>query len=189
MRLCSVGDCDMPLLAKGMCSMHYQRARRGSDPNRPPVQKYRTPRESFEARTERQGDCLIWTGGLTSNGYGSMHYSGKAGYAHRYAWEVENGPVPDGSLVDHVCHNKRCVEVRHLRLATKSQNGAHRASAPANSVTGIRGVSRASSGTKWMAQVTIRPGVRKTRLYESIDEAAKAVKEWREDYFGEFAGN
>lgn len=42
---------------------------------------------------------------------------------HRVAWEHANGPIPAGMTIDHVCRNKPCINVDHLRLLTNSENG------------------------------------------------------------------
>lgn len=41
--------------------------------------------------------------------------SGQKVYAHRSAWEAVYGPIPDGYHVHHVCGNKACINVAHLR--------------------------------------------------------------------------
>lgn len=61
------------------------------------------------------GPCLIFTGSL-SNGYGQFRYDDRNGYAHRYAWERVNGPIPAGLTIDHLCRVRNCVEVTHLEL-------------------------------------------------------------------------
>src|SRR5699024_9789742 len=108
-RVCSAEGCGRPHLARGWCSNHYERWRLYGDALA--VQRFRTPAEAFAARTERQGDCLIWTGAKTG-GYGSIRVDGRAMGAHRYAWERENGPVPDGLVVDHYLFcDTACCEV------------------------------------------------------------------------------
>src|SRR5690606_21541386 len=59
--------------------------------------RYATPEEAFEARTEplAWSGCLVWTGHLNHAGYGRLWVDGRMVLAHRYAWEQENGPIPD----------------------------------------------------------------------------------------------
>lgn len=70
-----------------------------------------------------ESGCWIWTGARTSSGYGSFSIDGKRQSAHRVAWEVQNGPIPDGMCVLHGCDVKRCVNPSHLHLGTNAQNG------------------------------------------------------------------
>jgi len=66
-------------------------------------------------------DCVPWEGKLFE-GYGNVYYRGRTLKAHRVAWIEANGPVPDGLVVDHVCRNRACVNVAHLRLLTREEN-------------------------------------------------------------------
>lgn len=108
--------------------------------------RYATPEEAFEARTEPivgDPDCLIWTGALDGGGYGRLHVNGRMVPAHRYAWERERGPIPDGLYVDHRCYVRSCVNVDHLRLATPQENQQNRSGARKGRVHDLpRGVNR-----------------------------------------------
>lgn len=68
------------------------------------------------------GPCLIFLGSDNGNGYGQFGYHGKKGYAHRYAWERVNGPIPEHLTVDHLCRVRRCVNVAHLELVEPVEN-------------------------------------------------------------------
>jgi hypothetical protein len=77
-------------------------------------------------RTERRGDCLIFTGAL-ARGYGRIrnYETGGVEQAHRVVYEEEVGPIPDGLTIDHVqerCTSRACVEVRHMEVVTRGEN-------------------------------------------------------------------
>ena len=71
-------------------------------------------------------DCIESIRGVGSHGYPHLSWTDEDGAhnqtAHRIAWFDANGPVPDGLTVDHMCHNRRCVNIDHLRLLTLSEN-------------------------------------------------------------------
>lgn len=78
--------------------------------------------EAFWARVDKSGDCWEWTGPRHQQGYGLVgHRSRKA---HRVSYELANGPIPDGMLVRHLCHNPPCVRPDHLTLGTQKDNMA-----------------------------------------------------------------
>lgn len=77
--------------------------------------------ERFWANTCYAGDCIVWTGN-TANGYGRFEVNGRAFQAHRYIYEVLNGPVAVRIELDHLCRNRCCVNPGHLEPVTKSTN-------------------------------------------------------------------
>lgn len=66
--------------------------------------------------------CHLWLGDVTNSGYGRFWLNGKNVSAHRIAYEFEHGPIPEGMQIDHLCNTKICVNVRHLRLTTATEN-------------------------------------------------------------------
>jgi len=46
--------------------------------------------------------CWLWTA-ATIRGYGAINIAGQARYAHRVAYEMWRGPIPDGLDIDHLC--------------------------------------------------------------------------------------
>lgn len=82
---------------------------------------------SFWSRVRRDSSgCWVWTGTQAVNGYGHWPSGqrGRALLAHRVAWELVNGPIPDGMSVLHHCDKPPCVNPEHLWLGTHAQNMA-----------------------------------------------------------------
>lgn len=80
--------------------------------------------------------CWLWAGHTNSGGYGVYTPpGGKQVRAHRYAYELRHGEIPEGMTIDHVCHgpdcmqgylclHRRCVNPDHLAVVTLSENSA-----------------------------------------------------------------
>lgn len=73
-------------------------------------------------KTVREGDCLMWTGAVTENGYGQAFYDGKPRSAHRAAYLATIGPIPDDLTIDHLCRHKLCINPEHMELVTRGEN-------------------------------------------------------------------
>lgn len=189
-RICSIEGCEKPLRNKSraLCSMHYQRWRKHGDPLAGNV-VYAIPEESFTARVAWDGEHLIWTGTLSAAGYGQLSVNGRRDYAHRYAWEREHGPIPEGMVIDHRCWVRSCVNVDHLRLATVAQNCQNLSGATsANTTTGVRGVSPTANGRRYQAKVKHNGIPHYCGTFDTIGEAASAAAAKRAELFGEYAG-
>jgi hypothetical protein len=79
--------------------------------------------ERFWEKVDKSGDCWLWTAGcLTAGGYGSIRINGKAERAHRVAYTLTVGPIPDGMLLRHTCDNPKCVNPAHLLFGGKREN-------------------------------------------------------------------
>lgn len=70
--------------------------------------------------------CREWQGSRTHNGYGERHIKvdGKWKTVRLHRWVVEQieGPIPEGMVVMHLCHNRRCFRYDHLQVGTQSEN-------------------------------------------------------------------
>lgn len=188
MKTCSIDGCEKPSHARGLCSMHYTRWQRHGDPLAGNT-KYTDPEEAFLARAEPivgEPAHIIWTGATNGDGYGVLRVNGRLVPAHRFAWEREHGPIPDAMFIDHMCFERLCCNVDHLRLATRAQNQQNRSGAQRGSTTGARGVYR--DGDRYFAKVVHRGKQHYAGTFDTIAEASAAAATKRSILFGEFAG-
>ena len=75
-----------------------------------------------------ENGCLVWNKSVSHNGYGLMNVSGKNARAHRVAFELAFGDIPEGKQVCHSCDNPPCCNPKHLFLGTAKQNAEDRQS-------------------------------------------------------------
>ena len=74
------------------------------------------------------GDCLVSTYSVGSHGYAQVGWHDQTRgrsvmvLVHRAAWELLRGPIPAGMTVDHICRNRRCLSIDHLRLVSNEDN-------------------------------------------------------------------
>ncbi len=87
--------------------------------------QYGTVEERFWSKVSRSLGCWEWKGTRNNHGYGVFAPVGqKQVAAHRYMWQLVNGPIPDTALVLHACDNKWCVRPDHLFLGSDADNHA-----------------------------------------------------------------
>lgn len=91
--------------------------------------------DRFARLYEVQPDgCWYWIGSIKPEGYGAFDARGRW-LAHRFSWELINGPIPEGLDIDHSCHNdddecsggatclhRRCVNPDHLEPVSRGEN-------------------------------------------------------------------
>jgi hypothetical protein len=82
-----------------------------------------TPERFWAKVNKLPSGCWEWTGATNKGGYGILHtlaYDSQK--AHRLAWELTHGPIPDGLLICHHCDNPPCCNPDHLFLGTHTDN-------------------------------------------------------------------
>lgn len=79
--------------------------------------------ERFWAKVVRdpETDCWLWTAS-TDNGYGRFWVAGRLVLAHRFAYELLVGPIPEGLELDHLCRVRHCVNPAHMEPVTQRVN-------------------------------------------------------------------
>lgn len=80
--------------------------------------------KNFFSKVQAVGSegCHEWLASRIPAGYGQFYIHRKAFRAHRVAFEIAYGPIPDGLGIMHTCDNPGCVNPNHLVLGTQKQN-------------------------------------------------------------------
>lgn len=176
-KTCRADDCDRPAICKGLCGKHDQRFRKTG--SIAPLARTSTS-ERFWAKVNigARGECWEWTAGLRGR-YGLFNVPPTTIGAHRFAYIERFGPVPDGMVVDHKCHNTRCVNPDHLQAVSVAENAENYAGHLRNNQSGVRGVWWDNTNRKWIARVTHLGRAYSAGNFDDLEEAAAAVLDLR----------
>ena len=120
---CTIESCARPLVAVGLCMMHYKRKRKYGDPlgSRP------SPLERFWSKVEKSDGCWEWNATRNHRGYGKFRDTPHSEVgSHRFSYVLHYGPIPEGMEVMHSCDNPPCVNPDHLSLGTSKDNAEDR---------------------------------------------------------------
>ena len=138
--------------------------------------------DKIERMSAPEGGCRVWQGWVHHTGYGYVAYQGRDHRVHRLVWELENGPLPGGAVVNHECGNRACVDVAHLEMTNQADNVQYRTVMNANNTSGYRNVYRAS-GDRWRAQVEKNRVAHHLGYFDTAEEAARAAEAFRREHF------
>lgn len=186
-RYCS--DCDRLHYARGRCKRHYNAWHKSVDFKLSPKP---TVEQRFWAKVDFNGPvmpnmdtpCWVWTGSVIPRGYGNFKFQGRSRLAHCVAYLLENSSIPSGFEIDHQCHNKTCVNLHHFRLVTSKQNSENRTGAQKNNLSsGIRGVYLNVRTQRWYARVGHNGRLINVGTFNTIEDAAEAVRLKRIELF------
>lgn len=71
---------------------------------------------------EPNSGCWLWTASLNWRGYGRLKVNGRMVHAHRFAFEMTKGPIPQNLVIDHLCRTRGCVNPDHMEPVTSAVN-------------------------------------------------------------------
>lgn len=128
MRICTVPGCGSKHKGLGYCATHYDRLRKRGVVGG--AERLKLFGANLEDRLRRWGwtvtesGCWEWGGLRDPDNYGKVSVTGGRVQmlAHRAAYEVWVGPIPDGAVVMHKCDNPPCINPDHLSTGTQLDN-------------------------------------------------------------------
>ena len=85
-----------------------------------------TPRpiaDRFWEKVNKTDGCWLWTSATDRDGYGVFTVKrGTVVSAHRFAYELSIGEIPNGFQIDHLCRVPACCNPQHMEVVTPREN-------------------------------------------------------------------
>lgn len=85
--------------------------------------------ERFWSKVDKSGSCWLWSGCVSTSGYGRINASGHIRFAHHIGWLLTHGTLPenighgpDEVVTDHLCRVRNCVNPAHLQWVSTGTN-------------------------------------------------------------------
>ena len=130
-----------------------------------------------------QKDCKA---GFIQHGYIQTMVSGKYYCNHRLIWQMFNGTIPDGMMIDHIDGNPANNHIDNLRIATRNQN-QHNRKINKNNTSGVKGVTWHKSMNCWQAQIQANNQKRHLGYFNNVEDAKIVIDAARLQSHGEFS--
>jgi hypothetical protein len=78
--------------------------------------------DRFWPKVNKTSECWLWTAAVSKTGYGKFGIGYRTRGAHRVAYELIVGPIPEGLTLDHLCRTPLCVNPAHLEPVPIAEN-------------------------------------------------------------------
>lgn len=137
-------------------------------------------RLAYYSKPDPLSGCHIWHGPSVNGGYGHIRFGGYYWLAHRLAWTLRHGPIPDGMILCHRCDERRCCNPDHLFIGSRADNmhdrkakRVVRGAALADDTATIRIIYR---GVELVGEV--RVAAVDPRVKQVEEEAARQYPDW-----------
>lgn len=137
--------------------------------------------ERFWDKVDKAEGCWQWMASKDRGGYGRIWLNQTSRLAHRISYEWAHGLIPEGMYLDHMCHNRACVNPDHMRVVTQKQNMENRS--VFNGASGVRGVIWEARKSRWRTRVKHNGKVISAGLFADINDAEAAVIALRNELF------
>lgn len=155
--------------------------------------------EALNAAFEDVGTTIRWrdngdwrrSGEVTctdGRGYLTVKFNGRQYNVHRLLWIMRNGPIPDGMQIDHINADKTDNTPENMRLVSHTENMWNRRG-NRNNTSGVKGVTWHKKLGKWQASISIGGKGCYLGVYESVEDAARAVRAKRAELHGPYAND
>lgn len=131
-----------------------------------------------------ENGCLVFTG-HKNNGYARIHFNGKPRNAHRMVYIAAYGEPPEGYQIDHICKNRACVNLEHLRAVTRWFNIIMNSDSP--SAINARKTHCSNCGGEFVKgnsqRYCLKCKAEATRKRSKTEAYREYQREWRRKYY------